>query len=320
MRADVLERLELDRLTRDDLLTRGAHDRERLLRGEPRQVADQVEERLAAEMGVVDEHDARLARQCLEHGRRPLLRQQRPLVEEAVERVAALVVEEAAEPEDACLVADAGCELVEQRGLAAPGGPEDGHDADAVVRERLLERRQLLLVARPFGLLGVLVLDPLHEPPCLHGIALPSCPHRCGLFERRVHQAGRGVVDPYLSKGRGLLDPDREVAIAAEADARRDPHAPVGLELGVQLVASGLHVERGRERGRGVVEARDYRIAGCLLDRPAVPLEHRSHLPPEAGHDGAQHVRADSFAQMRRVGEITDDDRLSHGRSVCPAR
>ena len=56
-------------------------------------------------------------------------------------------------------------------------------------------------------------------------------------------------------------------------------------------------------------EDRHHRVPDELLDRPAVALEDGAHLLVVAGHDAAQRLGIQAFAERGRAGDVGEQDR-----------
>jgi hypothetical protein len=88
------------------------------------------------------------------------------------------------------------------------------------------------------------------------------------------------------------------------------------LELVIKLAKSVSHVS-GRSHGsEGVIlvqsrnaEHGQHSVADELLDRAAVPLEHRTHLGVVAGHYAPNRFRIEALSHAGRTGQITEDQR-----------
>ena len=89
-------------------------------------------------------------------------------------------------------------------------------------------------------------------------------------------------------------------------------------QLAVQVGEGGAHLSGRADRSKRIVvvdcrdaEDRHHGIADELLDRPAVPLEHRARLLEVARHHPLENFRVEPFAEGRRVGHVAEQDR--HG-------
>jgi hypothetical protein len=84
----------------------------------------------------------------------------------------------------------------------------------------------------------------------------------------------------------------------------------------VQGLERPPHAVRGPNRSERVVlvelrdpEHRHHGIADELLDRPAVPFDHRGHLLEVTAHDAAQRFGVETITQGRRPRHVGEHDR-----------
>ena len=87
----------------------------------------------------------------------------------------------------------------------------------------------------------------------------------------------------------------RDDLAGVHADAGLDPGPPLALDLVVQVVQRGVHLDGRPNRAEGVVlmdmrdpEDRHHRVADELLHRPPVAFDRRAHLREVALDDLAQ--------------------------------
>ena len=125
-------------------------------------------------------------------------------------------------------------------------------------------------------------------------------------------QPGRGVdhVAGHHRLARGGV-PGREDLAGVDADPHLQREPVGGVEFGVDLLEPSPHADRGSERPRGIVlvgrrhaERGHHGVADELLHRAAFGLDLLAHAAEEGGHDVAQLLGVDAFAQRRRPGDV----------------
>ena len=152
--------------------------------------------------------------------------------------------------------------------------------------------------------------------------------------DRVTDETDRRVPDEDLTGGRGRLEPlrdDDSVArrerialrrIAGEhltrvdAGAHPDPDPVLPLELVVQAGELATELDRGPHRTQRIVLVHDrdpehaqHGVADELLDRAAVPLEHRPRGLVIARPDAPERLRVELLAKRRRVRDVAEDER-----------